>query len=105
MAFSGLDVACVFSGGDGFGKESLPIHSEPAWSEVVASGASSGNKVTGHLDGFHGRPLLWLRSSVDGYASIGKPPNSGASPRIPLTANKDYYVWARPGDWVAFVAA
>lgn len=105
MAFSGLDIACVFSGGPGWGQNSLPIHSNAVWSETVASGGTSANKVASHLEGYEGRPMLWIRSAVDGYVSVGKPPNSAASPRLPVTAFKDYYVWAKAGDYVAFVAA
>lgn len=107
MAYTGLAVTLVTIDDDDVvsGSGSQVIVRSVISSETVASTATGA--LVGPAAGKKGEPRAhWmLRAAADGYVAFGSTPNSGQSPRFPLTANKEYYFVAREGHKVAFTAA
>lgn len=103
MAFSGLHASCHFVGGEGFGKEMVPIPSQPVWSETMASAATSANVVAGSDPVFKGRPMIRVRASADSYVSFAVSPNASTGARVFIAANTDYDFFVKVGDRLAWI--
>lgn len=105
MALSGAHFACCFIGGPGVGQDTLPIPSEPIWSENPSSGTATTNVVMGSDPVFKGRPMIRVTVSADSYVAFGKVPNASASPRAFCRALVEYDFFVKEGDRAAWVAA
>ena len=105
MALSGLHVSLHYVGGEGFGKDNLPIPSEALASETMASAATTAMVVAGSDPVFKGRPMYRVRSSADAWVSTGVQPNASASPRALIAANTDYDFFVKIGHRLAWILA
>lgn len=107
MAFAGLNAALVTIDDDDAvsGSGSQVIIRSIISSEVVASAADG--LLVAPAKAKTGAPQAhwFLRAAADGYVAFGSNPDAAVSPRLALTANKEYYVVAKAGDKVGFLAA
>lgn len=105
MAFVGLNAELVTIDDDDAvsGSGSQVIIRKIISSEVVASGADG--VLVAPAKAKTGEPQVhWrLRAAVDGYVAFGSNPDAAASPRLAITAAKEYFVVAKAGDKVGFL--
>ena len=98
MAFAGLNAEIVTIDDDDAvsGSGSQVIIRKIVSSEVVASAADGALVVPA-------KPKTG--ASADGYVAFGSNPDASASPRLAITAAKEYFILAKEGDKVGFLNA
>lgn len=107
MAFAGLNAEIVTIDDDDAvsGSGSQVIVRRIISSEVVASAADGA--LIAPAKAKEGAPQhYWrLRAAADGYVAFGVNPDAAASPRMAITAAKEYFKLAVAGEKVGFLAA
>lgn len=107
MAFAGLNAEIVTIDDDDAvsGSGSQVIIRKIVSSEVVASGADGALVVPAKPKTGAPQHYWRLRASADGYVAFGSNPDASASPRLAITAAKEYFILAKEGDKVGFLNA
>jgi len=102
MALPQVHVICGFAGGDGTKSDKQALLKSPQWSEEPPTATATTNSAV-DKDGL--RPVFRVTNLVDIYASVGKDPNAGVSPRLLLlAAHAPHDIYVEPGDKFAWVA-
>lgn len=103
MAFSGLIVSCVYTGGER-DRDRISLPSKPVWSEDPGTGVTSANAAPAAKN-TQGLPVFRCYAAMDSYLAIGVSPDETASPRMFIPALQLIDILVEPGDKFAWAAA